>query len=155
MPKNNGTGSGFGCGSGSFYFRHWSSRDHQKTNFFITFSAYYFLKVHLHHFSKMKSPKKSQNSRNQGFSYYFCLMIEGSGGPKNMWSRWIRIRNTGFRNFLAVGSPLPEWAAEAVWRGRGCGGWGSASPQERRSYALPYRSSSPGWCPGYLKISSS
>jgi hypothetical protein len=23
--------------------------------------------------------KKSQNSRNQGFSYYFCLMIEGSG----------------------------------------------------------------------------
>jgi hypothetical protein len=37
--------------------------------------------------------KKSQNSRNQGFSYYFCLMIEGPdpdiilmdpdpGGPK-------------------------------------------------------------------------
>jgi hypothetical protein len=23
--------------------------------------------------------KKSQNSRNQSFSYYFCLMIEGSG----------------------------------------------------------------------------
>ena len=23
--------------------------------------------------------KKSQNSRNHGFSYYFCLMIEGSG----------------------------------------------------------------------------
>ncbi len=22
---------------------------------------------------------KSQNNRNQGFSYYFCLMIEGSG----------------------------------------------------------------------------
>jgi hypothetical protein len=29
---------------------------------------------------------KSQNSRNQCFFYYFCLMIEGSG---------IRIRNTG------------------------------------------------------------
>jgi hypothetical protein len=41
---------------------------------------------------------KSQNSRNQGFSYYFCLLIEeagsgfilrtngsGSGWPKNMW----------------------------------------------------------------------
>ncbi len=28
---------------------------------------------------KKKSWKKSQNSRNQGFSYYFCLMIEGSG----------------------------------------------------------------------------
>ncbi len=54
--------------------------------------------------------KKSQNSRNQGFSSYFSLMIEGSssgagslsilltsgsgsgsGRPKNMW---IRIRNT-------------------------------------------------------------
>jgi hypothetical protein len=31
----------------------------------------------------------SQNSRDQGFSYYFCLMIEGSGSrrPKNMWIR--------------------------------------------------------------------
>ncbi len=23
--------------------------------------------------------KKSQNRRNEGFSYYFCLMIEGTG----------------------------------------------------------------------------
>ncbi len=44
-----------------------------------SFSAYYFLEVHLHHFSKIKVQKKSQNSRNQGFSYYFCLLIEGSG----------------------------------------------------------------------------
>ncbi len=62
----------------------------------------YFLKVHLHHFSRMKSRKKSQTSRYQGFSYYFCLMIEGyrskpmingfgSGRPKNMWIQWIRI----------------------------------------------------------------
>jgi hypothetical protein len=28
--------------------------------------------VHLHHFSKIKRQKESQNSRNQGFSYYFC-----------------------------------------------------------------------------------
>jgi hypothetical protein len=76
-------------------------------------SAYYFLKVHLHIFSKIKSQKEPQNSRNQGFSYYFCMMIEGSGSgsragsgsgsisltsgsgsgsPKNMWIRWIRIR---------------------------------------------------------------
>jgi hypothetical protein len=41
------------------------------------FFAYYFLKLHLHHFSNIKFIKKSQNSRNQGFSYYFCLMIEG------------------------------------------------------------------------------
>ncbi len=51
---------------------------------------------------------QSQNSRNQGFSYYFCLMIEGSGSgsipptrrsgsgsrrPKNIWIR----RNTGWK----------------------------------------------------------
>ncbi len=73
------------------------------------FSAYYFLKVHLHHFSKIKSQKESQNIRNQSFSYYFCMMIEVSGAgsgsipltsgsgsgswrPKNMWIQWIRIR---------------------------------------------------------------
>jgi hypothetical protein len=57
------------------------SRRQQKTNlkkkFFClllfegTFTVY--------HFSKKKSPKMQQNSRNQGFSYYFCLMTEGSG----------------------------------------------------------------------------
>jgi hypothetical protein len=30
-------------------------------------------------FKDKKVIKKLQNSRNQGFSYYFCLMIEGSG----------------------------------------------------------------------------
>ncbi len=77
----------------------------KKLIFNTIFSAYYFLKVHLHHFSKIKSQKESQNSRNQGFSNYFCMMIEGSGSipltsgsgsgsrrPKNMWIRWIRIR---------------------------------------------------------------
>jgi hypothetical protein len=44
-----------------------------------SFSAYFFLKVHLHHFSmKNSKKKKSQNNWNQGFAYYFCLMIEGS-----------------------------------------------------------------------------
>jgi hypothetical protein len=73
------------------------------------------MKLHLHHFSKIKIQKESQNRRNQGFSYYFCMMIEGSGyrsragsgtgpipltsgsgsgRPKNMWIQWIRIRNT-------------------------------------------------------------
>jgi hypothetical protein len=46
----------------------------KKTNLKKSFSADYFLKVYLHHFSQIKSPNKSQNSRNQGFSYYFCLM---------------------------------------------------------------------------------
>ncbi len=77
----------------------------KKLIFNTIFSAYYFLKVHLrvHHFSKIKSQKESQNIRNKGFSYYFCMMIEGSGSgsipltsgsgswrPKNMWIRWIR-----------------------------------------------------------------
>jgi hypothetical protein len=79
----------------------------KKLIFNTIFSAYYFLKVHLHHFSKIKSQKEPQNSRNQGFYYYFCMMIEGSGSgsisltsgsgsgrPKTMC---IRIRNTDWQ----------------------------------------------------------
>ncbi len=79
-----------------------------KTIFFIfIFSAYFFLKVHLHHFSKDKKSKRVTNRRKQG-TYYFCMLIErsgsgsipltngsGSGRLKNMWIRIrIRIRNT-------------------------------------------------------------
>ncbi len=124
-------------GSGSCYFRHWPSRCQQKTNFLTQFfSAYYFLKLHLHHFLRIKSKKKLPNSRNQGFSYYFCMMIEGSGygsragsgsgsipltsGPgsgrlKNMWIRWIRIRirirNTAFY-------PRAFWNAQGLAWGK-------------------------------------
>ena len=80
MPLTNKSGSG--CGSGSFYFHHWPSRRQQKTNLKKSYSAYYFLKVHLHHFSKIKSQKEVIQQKNQGFSLYFCLMMEGSGaGP--------------------------------------------------------------------------
>ncbi len=125
MPLTNGSGSG------SCYFHHWPSRCQQKLIFNTNFSAYYFLKVHLHHFSKIKSLKELQNSRNQGFSYYFCMMIQGSvagagsipltsgsgsapltsgsrsgsGRPKNMWIRWIWIRNTG-PEFQSAAGPL-------------------------------------------------
>ncbi len=99
-------------------------QDASKKLFFnTTFSAYDFLKLHLHHFSKIKIQKESQNSRNQGFSYYFCMIIEGSGSgsragsgskpltsgsgsgswrPKNTWIRWIRIRirNIGYNSHL-------------------------------------------------------
>jgi hypothetical protein len=44
----------------------------KKLIFYTIFSAYYFLKVHLHHISKIKSQKESQS----------------------MWIRRIRIRNT-------------------------------------------------------------
>ena len=93
-------------GSGSCYFRHWPSGRQQKNHLKKSFPAYYFLKVQFHHFLKIKSPTEVTNSRNQSKSYYFCLMIEGSGSipltngsgsgrPKNMriWIR-IRIRNT-------------------------------------------------------------
>jgi hypothetical protein len=50
----------------------------------------------------------SQKSRNQSFSYYFCLMIKGSGsipltngsgsGSRRPKNTWIRIRNSGLEN---------------------------------------------------------
>jgi hypothetical protein len=44
-------------------------------------------------FQRNKIIKKSQNSRNQGFSYFLCLMIEGSGSgdvslTNRSGSRW-------------------------------------------------------------------
>jgi hypothetical protein len=51
----------------------------KKLIFNTIFSAYYFLKVLLHHFLKIKSQKESQNRSNQGFYYHFCMMIKGSG----------------------------------------------------------------------------
>jgi hypothetical protein len=122
MPLANGSGSGFGSGFGSgswiriLLFLSLTFKMPAKNKFFNTiFSAYAFLKLYLHHFSKIKIQKDSLNSRNQGFSYYFCMMIEGSGSgsragsgsgsipltsgsgsgswrPKNTWIRWIRIR---------------------------------------------------------------
>jgi hypothetical protein len=91
-------------GSGFCYFRHWPSRCRQKTNFLkkffllITFCRYIYII-----FQRQKS--KRSKKRNQGFAYYFCLLIEGSGSgstplwsgsgrSKKMWIRWIRIRNT-------------------------------------------------------------
>ncbi len=51
---------GYVFGSGSCYFRHWPLRRQQVR-------------------------KKTQNSRNQGFSYYVCLMIEGFGSDAYIW----------------------------------------------------------------------
>jgi hypothetical protein len=109
MPLSNG--------SGSFYFHHRPPRCQQKTNFFIKFFCILlFESTYTSFFKDTKVRKKSENSKNQGFSYYSCFMIEGSGSesvsipltnrsgsayrrPKNMWIRWIRIRirirNTG------------------------------------------------------------
>ena len=94
------------------------------------------MKLHLHHFSKIKIQKESQNSRNQGFSYYFCIIIEGSGSragsgseskpltsesgsgswrPKNTW---IRIRNTDIIDcdlFLSFLGQARDYQLLPVW----------------------------------------
>ncbi len=121
MPLTNGSGSGSGSWIQILLFSSLTFKMPAKNKFFYTiFSAYDFLKLDLHHFSKIKIQKDSQNSRNPGFSNYFCMMIEGSGSvsragsgsgsipltsgsgsgswrPKNTWIRIrirIRIRNT-------------------------------------------------------------
>ncbi len=110
MHLTNVSGCGYGSGCGSFYFHHWPSRCQQTTNkkkvfLHITFWRYFYII-----FQRLKVKKKSQNSRNKGFSYYLCLMIEGSGSGSEAgsilltdgsgsgsrrskkWIRWIRIR---------------------------------------------------------------
>ncbi len=64
-----------------------------KFYFFKFFFAHYFLKVHLHQSSKIKSQKGSKkkevkNSRNQG-SYFYCLLTEGSRSGSRSGSRKI------------------------------------------------------------------
>ncbi len=69
-----------------------------KTNFLFNFFCLLLFEDTFISYLKIKSQKESQNSRNQGFSYYFCMMIEGSGSipltngsgsrrPKNLWIR--------------------------------------------------------------------
>ncbi len=45
----------------------------------IIFFVYYSLKLHLHHSTKIKSRKEVTKEQKSRFSYYFCLMMEGSG----------------------------------------------------------------------------
>jgi hypothetical protein len=71
---------GAGCRSGSCHFRHGPSRRQQTTKFKIKFFwLLLFEGTFTSFFKDKKVQKKSQNNRNQGFSYLFCLMIEGSG----------------------------------------------------------------------------
>ncbi len=60
-------------GSGSCYFRHWPSTCQQKKQIFNTvFSAYYFLKVHLHNFSKIKSQK---SHKLEGIKVFLTIFV--------------------------------------------------------------------------------
>ncbi len=87
-------------------FRQWPSR----SRLLFTFWRYIYII-----FQRQKVIQKSQNSENQWFSYYCCLMIKKSGSGtgslsltngsepgsvsgrlKNIWILWIRICNTVF-----------------------------------------------------------
>jgi hypothetical protein len=64
--------------SGSCYFRQWPSRWRQTKN--SNLFCFLLFEAPLTSVFKEKSRhKESQNSRNQGFYYFFCLMIEWSG----------------------------------------------------------------------------
>ncbi len=73
---------GSGCGSGSSYLHFWLTdpdADPGGPKTYGSCGSGSGTLAHLHHLSKIKKfIKKSQNSRNQCFSYYFCLMMEGS-----------------------------------------------------------------------------
>ncbi len=89
--------NGSGSGSGSCCFRQWTSRRQQKS-----FSAYYFWRyIYRRSFFKEKKViKVTKQYRNQGFSYNFCLTIEGSGSkPLSNGSGSRRPKNTRFLRF--------------------------------------------------------
>jgi hypothetical protein len=78
-----------------------TNKKSEKTIFSKFFCLLLFEDTFTSFFKDKKVITKLQNSRNQDFSYYFCLMIEGSGyltngsgsrKPKNI--RILRIRNT-------------------------------------------------------------
>ncbi len=120
-------------GSGSCYFRHWPSRCQQKTNFLIQF----FLRITFYSyiyiiFQRLKSKSNkivrikvyltvfkwwSESRAGSGSGSIPLTSGSGSGRPKNMWIRWIRIRNTVCKyNFRLSGegeapaSQVPDWS---------------------------------------------
>jgi hypothetical protein len=127
----------------------------KKQSFNTIFYAYYFLKVHINHFSKIKSQKESQTSGNQGFSYYFCMMIEGSGSragsipltsgsgpgrPKNMWIRWIwiRIRNTASHFDNQRVTDLIFWIFQFLTKSSRCTKFHKSPPPPTTTYCTFY-----------------
>ncbi len=61
-------------GSGSCCFPQWSSRRQQKVIF-----AYYFLKVHLHYFLKIRIIKRSRKTVGINMFFLLSFLLEGSG----------------------------------------------------------------------------
>ncbi len=93
VPLTNGSGSGS--------FRQWPSRHQQKFSLFFLLIP---LRTFWRHIYIILQRVTKPYGRNNDFSYYFCLIIEGSGSvhltygsgtgrPKNI--QILRIRNTG------------------------------------------------------------
>jgi hypothetical protein len=104
---------GSGSGSGSCFL---SSADKMPTKNFV-FSKYFCLLLFEGTFTsislqRQKVQKKSQNSRNQGYTYFLCLLMKGSGyvqimtgsgsgRPKNILILRIPIHNNASIAFLS------------------------------------------------------
>ncbi len=75
----------YGSGSADPYF--WLTDPDPSVKFKTStkFFAYYFLKVHLRHSSKIKVIKMSQNSENQGFSHYFAWWWKDPDPDSYLW----------------------------------------------------------------------
>ncbi len=137
-------------GSGSRYFRQWSSKHQQN------FCYYYFLKVLVHHFSKFKRHKKSH--KTVGINVFFLFLLDdrsfraGDGygsvsltnwfvprGPK-IYGSWIpRIGSWwGFDVQTAVQTPvLSGWLQRGPDRGRS--GPRQAARRSAHTGRLPYQ----------------
>jgi hypothetical protein len=86
-------------------------------------AAYYFLKVHLHHFAKIKSHKEVKNSSNQGFSHYFCFIKEGSGYGSVPLTNESRIRIQKAQKHTDPTDPDPQhWSLLSPGGTWHCGG---------------------------------
>ncbi len=72
-PRIRASANGSGSGSGSCYFRPWPSKRQQKKFFCLLGTGTYFLKIHLHHFSNIKSNKEVTKQEESRFFLLFLL----------------------------------------------------------------------------------
>jgi hypothetical protein len=57
------------------------------------FKKFFYILLFEGTFTAFFKVKKSQNSRNQGFFYYFCFILEGSGSGSRAGSGSITLTN--------------------------------------------------------------
>jgi hypothetical protein len=108
-------------GSGSFYFRHGHSRGQTKNKFFLKFFCLLLFEGTFTLFFKDKKYKRSH--KTVGIMVFILFLLDdresvsgpgagsgsipltcgsGSARHKNMWIRWIQIRNTAWYWYLRI-----------------------------------------------------